>query len=197
MIIYTDTSGNIISHEEILNLDNYFIYYVDSNERILRQEYYRDQKQWWMEYYVYSISELESLLQTNPTVDARHLYQKSGYFITEILGYEDGILRGKGMTVSLEGYQSYKEVFQADNFNMATGNPEPYCTRKTYYQNGEEVYRFYYDDNGDCKEVCSATDPFSYFHPLQIGTPRAFRFSWDGFEYFRQILPIIPPPINQ
>jgi len=179
---FTDELGREVKESELNDLQ-YFskTYLVD--EKIVKQEIYKDGKFSRNTYHVSSLDEIWVLLETEPSVSFNYLHTENGYNIKEYLNYNEGKMSLKTTSV-MDGdniicYAKYK--FQNED-------PKLVDFEKIYHANNEEKYLFEYID-GACFLIHDMDD--GNIWASSIGKP-GVSFTWEGLEYYQFEQPIIP-----
>jgi hypothetical protein len=143
-----------------------FIYYMDSNE---------------------NLTDLVAQYSLKPhTVGfRREIQSQNRYKVFEHLGYQQGQLDGKLITVE----DSNGKIICTQWIDINSDTPTH--SEKSYYdQNGIESYQFKYDNNG---ALYSISDQEETYGGLYTGASIAeLNFEWTGLEYYQAGEPLIP-----
>lgn len=143
-----------------------FIYYMDSNE---------------------NLEDLVAQYSLKPhTVGfRREIQSQNGYKVFEHLGYQQGQLVAKLITVE----DSNEKIICTQGIDIDTDSPTH--SEKVYYdQSGVERYIFTYDQNGT---LYSISDQEETYGGLYTGAGMADTYiDWTALEYYQAAEPLIP-----
>ncbi|KOS05948.1 hypothetical protein AM493_07790 [Flavobacterium akiainvivens] len=188
-IKYTDWQMNEIPVSEINAIKQYQKrYFVDGKE--IKSELFINQEYDSTYYYINGREDVQQILRDNPNAHFSFSYENSGYEISETLHYENAILIDKMVYVDETEPDGASICWAKVKFK---DDAEKVVEVEKYYNvNGERKYLFYYDSDGNCEKIYGEDDVTEDVWPSQIGIRPDVTFTWEGFEYYRHALPLIP-----
>jgi hypothetical protein len=187
-IKYNNELGNEISYSQVNNLQEYFKVYLENNLPF-KKERYQNGLLVNTSFYVTSLSQIDTILLTNPGVSFEYEHFVNGYKVKEYLSYNNNVLAYKRVLV----YNSIDETICYCRYKLEGNVFIPEETEKYYYENGELKYKFdYINNNGTLYMIYDEVLYQSDIYPEDIGNTDITNFTWAGFEYYQNAEPIIP-----
>lgn len=187
-IKYNNELGKEISYSKACKLQEYFKVFLENNTPI-KEERYQNGLLVDTSFYVTSQSQIDTILLTNPGVSFEYEYIVNGHRIKEYLSYNDNVLADKRVLV----YNSLDETICYCRYKLEGTIFIPEETEKYYYENGNLKYKFdYLNNDGTLYMIYDEVFYQSDIYPEDIGNTEITNFSWAGFEYYQNALPIIP-----
>jgi len=116
------------------------------NDILISQTILKDGKFEFISYFVFSIEQLNKMIEQNNMISFIYRHFQNSYRIDEYLDYNNQILTGKMISV----YNSNNESICFQKHQIVNGETISKFTEKSYYENGEEKYAFEYNQDGTC-----------------------------------------------
>ena len=187
---YIDENGIEVSVEKkvLESLPEYLFETYSKNGKITHKKTYLNGELSNLSIYAYSNEEVESTVKKNGgNASITFIHYQNFYKITEHLVYTDNKLVGNMITV--EDKDANHICFKKYELR----NSELTCTiiEKKYYENGIEIYDFEYNKDGSCFMIYSTQTFQEDIFAWDIGTSNTV-FTWDGFEYYKNVDPLVP-----
>lgn len=186
--IYKNQYGVEVNENQIDNLDTYYkVTLISSTEKIV--ELIENNVVSHISYNLETSETIASLLPSYMDRQVSFIAQNfvNNYLIKELKLYDLGQLELTSKTV----YDVNNKIICFQKSDINTNTPILATTEKRYYDSsGTEKYFFDYNDDGSCfmvydcefdEEILAST----------IGQPNV-DFTWVGFEYYQNALPVIP-----
>lgn len=157
------------------------------NDILISQTILKDGKFESISYFVFSIEQLNKMIEQNNMISFIYRHFQNSYRIDEYLDYNNQILTGKMISV----YNSNNESICFQKHQIVNGETISKFTEKSYYENGEEKYAFEYNQDGTCFMIDSVQTCQDDIFGWEIGTSKT-NFTWKGFEYYQFQNPLLP-----
>ena len=189
--IYTNEFGVEISNDQVDTLGgNYSKVLVDSstNNWTLETRYQNGELKCVINY-VYSTSELNTVVTANPNAILIYIYSSNGYTIREMRTYTSSAITNKSQTV----WDGPDKCICDESYTMPANLPKYNETEKMYYDNnGELLYQFTYDATGNCIYIENIRDYQNDILPADVGVDPLVAFSWMDYSYYHFAYPSVP-----
>ncbi|RRJ92887.1 hypothetical protein [Flavobacterium macacae] len=169
--------------------ENYHSELFFINEKIIFEKRYQDDQLYQTLYYAYSQYEITDILKNEINATIVYEYFENSFKITEYKNHKDGIETDKNVSVE----NSNGECICFTKYKLVDGQLSQISTEtdKNYYETGELKYVFEYNEDGSCFMIHNYQDPQGDIFGWDIGKPD-IKFTWEGFEYYKNAEPIIP-----
>ncbi|WP_116787192.1 hypothetical protein [Flavobacterium psychrotrophum] len=186
-IRYTEWFGDEILPSQIATIEKYLKEYFFDGKHI-KTELYIEQELKSTRYNIEDLNDIGRILNEDPNAGICYIHKELEYLIEEVSTYEEAVLKYKIIAVD----ELHDQAICYAQIDVQTGLPKLSDVEKYYNVNGERKYLFTYDANGECEKIWGEDDYTEDVWPSQIGVRSDVKFTWDGFEYYRYALPIIP-----
>lgn len=181
-IKFTNEYGDEVDENQKDVLEYFFkIYLVDGKP--VKEEIYRFGSFIGNSYFVSSLEEIEVRLKEHPSASFDYIYNKNGYLIRETRGYNNNLLTSCTTSVENKSNESIRFAKQ----QMHEGKLKLVMIEKSFYKDGELLYKFDYNKDGSCFLVSNEQKYQSDIYGWDIKD-----IFWEGLEYYKTAEPIIP-----
>jgi hypothetical protein len=189
-IFYYDKNSKEISLSEALLLERYWQVAIDEEQGKVTNTI-EDGVIIGKKYAINAYDEMPIILRQEPCAAFELTHVINGYTVDEYQHYKKVVIDCLMKTVvDIAGNCIY--------FQKYDGHTEAFkhaFTEKSYYNElGEWVYQFLYNKDGSCSyiEEVQVISTDAGFMAFEIGTNPEVKFTWDGFEYYKNAEPVIP-----
>lgn len=185
--IYTNEYAEEISPEQANKLHTYYVRIFENNVET-KHEAYSNGLLISTSYKITSHNDVNGILLTNPNASFSLAHNEGDFRIYEEISYRDGLLESKTKMA-----EKNKNIICYHVYDVVTDMPIHLKTEKSYFDHdGLEIYSFYYNEDGTCFEIIKPQEYQTDFLASQIGHKPDIDFTWEGFEYYQNSLPLIP-----
>lgn len=188
-IKYINEFGVEINEQKIQSISNYrIIYFI--NDKKEKTEVFENKKLIKTIFSVYDQLEIDSSLKNNSNSFLEYSYIQNGYMIIEQLNYKKNIVFSKRIMVrniasnNIICFKIYETIDRVLT--------HIHTEKKYFLSNGTEKYNFEYDSKGNAKIIYDVEYNDEKIYCIDIGVDPNEYFTWDGFEYYKKIDPLIP-----
>jgi hypothetical protein len=184
-IKYFDENFKEISLEQVHNSAKYWETIIDDQGHKLTNLYSSGTLTSRM-YTIYSYEDAKKYLANNIDISFELKTQADNYNITEYFSIEKNrIIYSMRYVVDLNDNIICFKKYEDGNLAF---------TEKTCYdENREDIYGFIYNDDGSCFGIYDTMDDDHFILASHVGSTWLTDFTWEGFEYYKNAEPFIPP----